>query len=89
MIPVRVDQDIIETLKDMAEEGGSYQQLLYEALTQWCQAQTTGQGPLVDVERRLEAVNQRLEDALEAQHAKDHQGVYRRHDAAHSDGHLW
>lgn len=67
MISVRVDQDIIETLKDMAGEDGSYQQLLNEALVQWCQAQTTGQGLLVDMERRLEAVNQRLEEALKAQ----------------------
>lgn len=64
MISVRVEQDIIETLKDMAGADGSYQQLLNEALTQWCQAQTTGQGLLVDVERRLKAINQRLEDAL-------------------------
>lgn len=27
-------------------------------LSQWCEAQTTGQGLLVDVERRLKVVNQ-------------------------------
>ncbi len=62
-ISVRIDQDVIARLQQLAGPDGSYQTLLNRALIEWCNAQEAGS--LLD-ERlaRLEQIAEQLEQAL-------------------------
>ena len=62
-ISVRIDEDVIEKLKAMAGEDGSYQTLLNRALIEWCEAQEIG-GLLEEQLQRLERLASRVESAL-------------------------
>lgn len=63
MISVRIDEDVIDTLKEMAGEDGSYQSLLNRALIEWCEAQRTV-GLLQQHIERLEKLANQVESAL-------------------------
>lgn len=62
-ISVRIDEDVIEKLKAMAGEDGSYQTLLNRTLIEWCEAQAIG-GLLEEQLQRLERLASRVESAL-------------------------
>ena len=64
MISVRIDEDILDTLKSPAGEGGSYQSLLNRALIEWCEAQHIA-GLLQEQIERLEKLASQVEQALE------------------------
>lgn len=65
MISVRIDEDVLDTLKSLAGEDGSYQSLLNRALIEWCEAQRTA-GLLQEHIGRLEKLVGQVEQALKA-----------------------
>ena len=65
MISVRIDEDVLDTLKSLAGEDGSYQSLLNRALIEWCEAQHTA-GLLQEQLERLEKLASQVERALNA-----------------------